>query len=134
MTDDSSALKRTNGDLDDEAIRTAPTTTHDEPDPKPAAKRVKLDGRGNVLPHNYRQNHNKGANFNADRADFAVEGRDDAGKRLPKRKVAVFFGYCGIGYNGLQINPGVKTIEGDIFDAFCKVGAVSKDNAVNPAK
>jgi len=31
-------------------------------------------------------------------------------------------------------NPGVKTIEGDIFDAFCRAGAVSKDNAVNPNK
>ncbi|KAL9933856.1 hypothetical protein V8E36_007514 [Tilletia maclaganii] len=101
---------------------------------RPAHKRVKLDGKGNVLPHDYRQDHNRGANFNAQRADHAAEGRDEHGKRLPKRKVAVFFGYCGIGYNGLQINPGVKTIEGDIFDAFCKVGAVSKDNAVNPAK
>ncbi|KAE8244616.1 hypothetical protein A4X13_0g6437 [Tilletia indica] len=125
-----------------ESATDAPPTTatakageeEEEGDGKPAAKRVKLDGKGNVLPHNYRQNHNKGANFNAERADFAIEGRDETGKRLPKRKVAVFFGYCGIGYNGLQINPGVKTIEGDIFEAFCKVGAVSKDNAVNPAK
>ena len=54
--------------------------------------------------------------------------------RLPKRKVAVKFGYCGIGYSGLQINPGVKTIEGDIFAAFCTAGAVSADNAVNPNK
>ncbi|KAJ1027664.1 hypothetical protein NDA16_002003 [Ustilago loliicola] len=54
--------------------------------------------------------------------------------RLPKRKVAVKFGYCGIGYSGLQINPGVKTIEGDIFSAFCTAGAVSADNAVNPNK
>jgi tRNA pseudouridine38-40 synthase len=28
----------------------------------------------------------------------------------------------------------VKTIEGDIFDAFCTAGAVSKENAVNPVK
>lgn len=31
-------------------------------------------------------------------------------------------------------NPGVKTIEGDIFDAFCRAGAVSEENAVNPNK
>ncbi|WFD25313.1 tRNA pseudouridine(38-40) synthase [Malassezia nana] len=54
--------------------------------------------------------------------------------RLAKRKVAIFFGYCGSEYSGLQVNPGVKTIEGDIFDAFCRAGAVSKDNAVNPNK
>ncbi|PWN48874.1 pseudouridine synthase [Violaceomyces palustris] len=64
-----------------------------------------------------------------------VEEEDAASSsRLPKRKVSVFFGYCGIGYSGLQINPGVKTIEGDIFEAFCKAGAVSKENAVNPNK
>ncbi len=64
----------------------------------------------------------------------AGEGGEDNGPRLPKRKVAVYFGYCGIGYSGLQINPGVKTIEGDIFDTFCSLGAVSEDNAVNPTK
>ncbi|EPQ27003.1 uncharacterized protein PFL1_06895 [Pseudozyma flocculosa PF-1] len=62
------------------------------------------------------------------------EAANGAEVRLPKRKVAVKFGYCGIGYSGLQINPGVKTIEGDVFDAFCQAGAVSKDNAVNPNK
>ncbi|KAK0552652.1 tRNA pseudouridine synthase 1 [Tilletia horrida] len=102
-------------------------------DPAHRSKRAKLDKNGNQA-YNYRQEHIRGADFRSDRADYATEGRDESGKRLPKRKVAVFFGYCGIGYNGLQINPGVKTIEGDIFDAFCRVGAVSKDNAVNPAK
>lgn len=55
--------------------------------------------------------------------------------------MAIFFGYCGSGYSGLQVcvrmltrNPGVKTIEGDVFDAFCRAGAVSEDNAVNPNK
>lgn len=66
------------------------------------------------------------------REEAAEDGEE--GGRLPKRKVSVYFGYCGIGYSGLQINPGVKTIEGDIFEAFCKAGAVSKDNAVNPNK
>ena len=28
----------------------------------------------------------------------------------------------------------MKTIEGDVFDAFCRAGAVSEDNAVNPNK
>lgn len=41
-------------------------------------------------------------------------------------------GYCGTGYNGMQIqnpNPDVKTIEGDLFKAFVAAGAISKDNA-----
>lgn len=68
-----------------------------------------------------------------ERAASEDEG-EDSGPRLPKRKVAISFGYCGIGYSGLQINHDVKTIEGDIFEAFCQVGAISKDNAVNPNK
>ncbi|WFD29584.1 tRNA pseudouridine(38-40) synthase [Malassezia sp. CBS 17886] len=66
-------------------------------------------------------------------------------ERKRKRKVAIFFGYCGSDYSGLQVcvhgagvltarNPGVRTIEGDIFDAFCRAGAVSAENAVNPNK
>lgn len=70
----------------------------------------------------------------SDEREAASDPSGSSGDRLPKRKVAVKFGYCGIGYSGLQINPGVKTIEGDIFDAFCTAGAVSKDNAVNPNK
>ena len=33
--------------------------------------------------------------------------------RKPKRKVAVMLGYCGTGYNGMQVqnDPNVKTIE-----------------------
>lgn len=40
-------------------------------------------------------------------------------------------GYCGTGYNGLQVQnlPGVRTIENDIFQAFIKAGAVSPENA-----
>ncbi|PWN40023.1 pseudouridine synthase [Ceraceosorus guamensis] len=91
------------------------------------------DGRGRDL----RPNRNVGQNVSFDRGggESRAVGEDgERGARLPKRKVAIYFGYCGIGYSGLQINPGVKTIEGDIFDAFCKVGAVSKENAVNPVK
>lgn len=29
--------------------------------------------------------------------------RDAQGSRLAKRKVAIFFGYCGSGYSGLQM-------------------------------
>ncbi|KAG0290764.1 tRNA pseudouridine synthase 1, partial [Linnemannia gamsii] len=49
--------------------------------------------------------------------------------RVPKRKVALLMGYCGTGYQGMQVNPGAKTIEGDLFKAMVEAGAVSKDNA-----
>jgi len=58
----------------------------------------------------------------------------DAEERKPKRKVAVFIGYAGTGYKGMQITPREKTIEGDLFQAFVKAGAISKANADDPKK
>lgn len=54
--------------------------------------------------------------------------------RLPKRKVALQLGYCGTGYHGMQMNPPHKTIEGDLFAALVKAGAISADNADDPKK
>ncbi|KAK7679517.1 hypothetical protein QCA50_017418 [Cerrena zonata] len=57
-------------------------------------------------------------------------------ERRPKKKVACMIGYCGTGYNGMQIqnNPDVKTIENDIFQAFIKAGAVSPENSLDLKK
>ena len=57
-----------------------------------------------------------------------------AEERKPKRKVAVLVGYAGTGYHGLQINHSEKTIEGDLFSAFVKAGAIAKTNADDPKK
>ncbi|KAK4448929.1 tRNA pseudouridine synthase 1 [Podospora aff. communis PSN243] len=65
--------------------------------------------------------------------DFAPE-EIASEERRPKRKVAVLFGYSGTGYHGLQINHSQKTIEGDLFAAFVKAGAISKANADDPKK
>ncbi|KAF9808275.1 hypothetical protein IEO21_07918 [Rhodonia placenta] len=56
--------------------------------------------------------------------------------RLPKRQCALLIGFCGAGYNGMQIQPDPKlrTIEGVLFNALVKVGAVSQDNADDPIK
>ncbi|KAK0276062.1 tRNA pseudouridine synthase 1 [Friedmanniomyces endolithicus] len=58
----------------------------------------------------------------------------DAEERRPKRKVAVLIGYSGTGYKGMQITPTERTIEGDLFQAFIKAGAISKANANDPKK
>ncbi|KAK5133216.1 hypothetical protein LTR08_008051 [Meristemomyces frigidus] len=58
----------------------------------------------------------------------------DAEGRKPKRKVAVLIGYSGTGYKGMQITPTERTIEGDLFQAFIKAGAISKANADDPKK
>ncbi|ODV73254.1 pseudouridine synthase PUS1 [Cyberlindnera jadinii NRRL Y-1542] len=62
---------------------------------------------------------------------------DDEGNPIPKRpkkKLAVMLGYCGAGYHGMQMNPPQKTIEGDLFQAFVKVGAIHPFNADDPKK
>ncbi|KAL9097433.1 MAG: hypothetical protein Q9165_000329 [Trypethelium subeluteriae] len=62
------------------------------------------------------------------------EGEIAAEERRPKHKVAVMIGYAGSGYKGMQINWSEKTIEGDLFHAFVKAGAISKANANDPKK
>ncbi|EIW79322.1 pseudouridine synthase [Coniophora puteana RWD-64-598 SS2] len=61
------------------------------------------------------------------------EAKDKA-PRLPKRMTALLLGFCGRGFNGMQIQPDVRTIEGVLFDALVRVGAVSQDNADDPVK
>ncbi|KAH9846263.1 tRNA pseudouridine synthase [Lenzites betulinus] len=64
------------------------------------------------------------------------ENGEPKAPRLPKRPCALLMGFCGDGYNGMQIqpDPNVRTIEGVLFDALIKVGAVSQDNSDNPTK
>ncbi|XP_073285875.1 uncharacterized protein [Primulina huaijiensis] len=44
--------------------------------------------------------------------------------RFKRRKIAIFFAYCGVGYQGMQKNPGAKTIEGELEEALYHSGAV----------
>ncbi|ABN66031.2 predicted protein, partial [Scheffersomyces stipitis CBS 6054] len=57
-------------------------------------------------------------------------------ERKPKRKVAVMIGYCGTGYNGMQLqnDPKIPTIERDLYEAFAAAGAVSPENAMDIKK
>lgn len=55
-------------------------------------------------------------------------------QKLAKRKVALYFGYNGAGYCGLQLNSKVKSVESDLFGAIIKAGGVSQDNSKNLAK
>lgn len=48
--------------------------------------------------------------------------------RCPKRRYAVLVAYCGSGYRGLQINPGAKTIELDLANAFFCAGGILDTN------
>ncbi|KAI8146213.1 pseudouridine synthase [Fennellomyces sp. T-0311] len=54
--------------------------------------------------------------------------------RLPKKKVALYIGFNGTGYQGMQLNPTALSIEQTLFDALCKAGAVSSLNSSDPKK
>ena len=57
----------------------------------------------------------------------AGAGADPGQPRRPRykrRKVAILLGYCGAGYQGMQKNPGARTIEGDLEEALYQAGAV----------
>ncbi|KAF8074960.1 pseudouridine synthase [Lyophyllum atratum] len=75
------------------------------------------------------------------RNDEVAEGNNTQGSgqpdasRLPKRRCALLIGFCGSGYSGMQIQPDhTKTIEGVLFQAMVRAGAVSQDNADDPVK
>ncbi|EOA35121.1 hypothetical protein CARUB_v10020242mg [Capsella rubella] len=48
------------------------------------------------------------------------------------QKVAIIFAFCGVGYQGMQKNPGAKTIEGELEEALFHAGAVTESNRGKP--
>ncbi|KAG6832259.1 hypothetical protein H0H87_002155 [Tephrocybe sp. NHM501043] len=63
----------------------------------------------------------------------AAASSEPKAPRLPKRQSALMIGFCGSGYSGMQIQPDhSKTIEGVLFQALVRAGAVSQDNADDP--
>ncbi|KAF4592998.1 tRNA pseudouridine synthase 1 [Pleurotus pulmonarius] len=72
----------------------------------------------------------------AEGGEGAGEGGSVApkGPRYPKRQCALLLSFCGTGCSGMQIQPNARTIEGVLFDALVKAGAVSEDNADDPVK
>uniref|UniRef100_A0A0D6QW55 Pseudouridine synthase I TruA alpha/beta domain-containing protein n=2 Tax=Araucaria cunninghamii TaxID=56994 RepID=A0A0D6QW55_ARACU len=79
---------------------------------------------------------------NVEETKEAEEGEDEEEgapqehhHRPPKpkrRKIAILVAYCGVGYQGMQRNPGAKTIEGDLEEALFKAGAISQDMYGHP--
>eukprot|EP00271_Cylindrocystis_brebissonii_P006772 TRINITY_DN1956_c0_g5_i1.p1 TRINITY_DN1956_c0_g5~~TRINITY_DN1956_c0_g5_i1.p1 ORF type:complete len:710 (+),score=141.78 TRINITY_DN1956_c0_g5_i1:185-2314(+) len=58
----------------------------------------------------------------------------EAFKRYKKRKIAMFCGYNGAKYQGMQRNPGAITIEGELERALFKAGAIQDTNFGDPRK
>lgn len=59
----------------------------------------------------------------------ATEPETQQSNLSKKRKVALFLSYVGHGYQGMQRNPGAKTIEDDLFRAIHQAGGISEANA-----
>ena len=96
--------------------------------------RQNLDKRKrNAEEHEKRKNDRK-AGIADPKANPFTQEEIEGDARQPKRKVAVMMGYAGSGYKGMQMMPDQKTIEGDLFQAFIKAGAISKANADDPKK
>ncbi|KAJ6736464.1 PSEUDOURIDYLATE SYNTHASE [Salix viminalis] len=55
-------------------------------------------------------------------------------QRYKRRKIAIFFAYCGVGYQGMQKNPGAKTIEGDLEEALFHACAVPENDRGIPKR
>ena len=68
--------------------------------------------------------------LNGDAAVPSAEPR----RRPKRRKVAIFVAYCGFGYQGMQKNPGAKTIEGDLEEALFLSGAVPESDRGLPRR
>ncbi|PKA60118.1 Putative tRNA pseudouridine synthase [Apostasia shenzhenica] len=55
-------------------------------------------------------------------------------RRYKRRKIAIFLAYCGAGYQGMQKNPGARTIESDLEEALFHAGAVPEHDRGNPKR
>ncbi|XP_074613516.1 pseudouridylate synthase 1 homolog isoform X1 [Acropora palmata] len=56
-----------------------------------------------------------------------VATQEKSGSLRNKKKCVLLLSYCGAGYNGMQINPGVKTIEEELINALYKAEAITED-------
>ncbi|KAH9479442.1 tRNA pseudouridine synthase 1 [Psilocybe cubensis] len=114
-----------------------PTAPDAEAKPTPSQNEK---GKGR-LSERKKRGRGPGARRTRNDEDASKDGTKEEGEegpkaiRYPKRQCALLMGFCGSGYSGMQIQPDhTRTIEGVLFNALVKIGAVSQDNADNPTK
>jgi len=87
---------------------------------------IKAEKRGE------REREGTGGHAKDDRSENEGNATGDEVKVNPKRKrkMALFMAYLGHGYNGMQVQkePGVKTIENELFAAIHAAGGISDAN------
>ncbi|SJL03869.1 uncharacterized protein ARMOST_07226 [Armillaria ostoyae] len=95
------------------------------------------DGKGKRKEKKNVGRRSRGTRVEGPRPEGGEQSREP---RLPKRMCALLLGFCGSGYRGMQFQraqsgrPAVATIEGTLFDALVRAGAISKDNSDDPVK
>uniref|UniRef100_A0A0K8TSA7 Pseudouridylate synthase 1 homolog n=1 Tax=Tabanus bromius TaxID=304241 RepID=A0A0K8TSA7_TABBR len=72
------------------------------------------------------------ANDNAD-ASAEKTARTEPTERIKKKKCLILLGYSGVNYFGMQRNPGMKTIEEDLFKAMLEAKWIN-DEGFNQAQ
>lgn len=65
-------------------------------------------------------NTNRTKEVDATNGEENDEKRVRIGERIKLRKYGILMGYSGVGYFGMQRNPGMKTIEEDLLTAMLK--------------
>ncbi|XP_031484162.1 uncharacterized protein LOC116253478 [Nymphaea colorata] len=92
------------------------------PTPEPQTKKIKMSSTTTTEDEAEEQS--------------TVPTGDGATKRVrfKRRKIALFLAYCGVGYQGMQRNPGAKTIEGDLELALLKAGAIPEADYGDPRR
>ncbi|CAH2036730.1 unnamed protein product [Thlaspi arvense] len=90
------------------------------PDREPDQKKLKISAAGDE------------ANSSAAAAGGGSGGSERRPPKYRRRKVAIVFAFCGVGYQGMQKNPGAKTIEGELEEALFHAGAVPEADRNKP--
>lgn len=84
---------------------------------------------------NKRQRYNgkvKRREWTNDPEEAAKRPKLDPADRIKRKKSAVMLAYSGVGYSGMQRNPGQKTIEEDILKAMLKNNWITEDGYQQP--
>ncbi|XP_047082282.1 tRNA pseudouridine synthase A-like isoform X2 [Lolium rigidum] len=87
-------------------------------------------------PHPKRPKMSSSSDPEPEPASLSAAGADpgQARRRYKRRKVAILLAYLGAGYQGMQKNPGARTIEGDLEEALYQAGAVPEAERAAPAR
>ncbi|KAM0848846.1 hypothetical protein ACQ4PT_054107 [Festuca glaucescens] len=87
-------------------------------------------------PHPKRPKMSSSSDPEPEPTSLSAAGADpgQARRRYKRRKVAILLAYLGAGYQGMQKNPGARTIEGDLEEALYQAGAVPEAERAAPAR